>query len=983
MKAWLAVLFALCTTVAAAEGRDASRVYVFGNSLVHHLGETEGHTNVPHWLNEMARADGKTLALDGQWGFLRNFADGLPPTANWSFPGVAGAWSPGQGGFRDGRFDAVVITPANFIQYQLPDVPYDGGNPTKESPLGAVQRLLDWVSANSPDSRLFIYEGWSAMDGHAARFPPDAAETVAYHAYNAGEYHQWYKDLVNVLAVTRPNVPVTLIPVAATLAELFGPGGVLEDVPVEALYVDDAPHGTPTLYLLAAMVSYAYLYEAPPPAGFAPPVTLHPDVVEKYPEIAARIWATVSGQAAAPAGTAAPAAAAPAPAVAAPTPLPERQPVALPPPGQRPEGLPALAIGLNGISDWSTQHPFLNLMKSSRGWVGNIGDTWGAVRTEELRAGGHLDENDWPLRIPEGVDALETVILTEQPAEATSLRGDYVMTWQGKAELKLVGRARRVRTEEGRLTFSYEPGEGLVAISITAIDPDDPIRDIVILRAEHVPLYEAGAIFNPDWLARIEDVRAVRFMDWMVTNGSPVSTWDQRPVMQTASWGEWGVPVEVMVRLANLIGADPWFNMPHRADDDYVRRFAEVVKRDLDPRLKAYVEFSNEVWNAGFPQAGWAREQATALWGESDLGWAQFYGLRAAQVMDIWTQVFGDDAENRLVRVVATHTGWPELEAQILQAPLAFLRLGKMPVESFDAYAVTGYFGYEMGSEEMAQRLDGWLDASEAAARVAGEAEGLQRVALREYVKERRFEGAIVPVARALEAGSLRQLVGEVFPYHAGAARRNGLRLIMYEGGSHLVGHGARVNDERLTQFFVEFSYTPEMAKLYEGLLAGWAEAGGSLFNAFVDIAPATMWGSWGALRHVDDQTARWDMLMAYNATGPNGWERRDEAAFDNGIRVLGDEDLGRLDGTPQEDYLVAGPGDEVIFARGGADVIHGGPGRDRVVLTGSLQDYEFVEENGIVSARFAGGEVRMRAVEEIAFEAAPDSVTAIGDLLR
>jgi hypothetical protein len=35
--------------------------------------------------------------------------------------------------------------------------------------------------------------------------------------------------------------------------------------------------------------------------------------------------------------------------------------------------------------------------------------------------------------------------------------------------------------------------------------------------------------------------------------------------------------VEVMVKLANLVGASPWFAMPHTADDDYHRKFAAQV----------------------------------------------------------------------------------------------------------------------------------------------------------------------------------------------------------------------------------------------------------------------------------------------------------------------------------------------------------------------------------------------------------------------
>ena len=48
--------------------RESARVFVFGNSLIHHLTDTD-ETTVPHWLAEMARHDGRDLALDGRFGF--------------------------------------------------------------------------------------------------------------------------------------------------------------------------------------------------------------------------------------------------------------------------------------------------------------------------------------------------------------------------------------------------------------------------------------------------------------------------------------------------------------------------------------------------------------------------------------------------------------------------------------------------------------------------------------------------------------------------------------------------------------------------------------------------------------------------------------------------------------------------------------------------------------------------------------------------
>ena len=47
-------------------------------------------------------------------------------------------------------------------------------------------------------------------------------------------------------------------------------------------------------------------------------------------------------------------------------------------------------------------------------------------------------------------------------------------------------------------------------------------------------------------------------------------------------------------QLANEVGADAWFSMPHQADDAYVAAFAEYVrdhvKRALDTLLDSFTE---------------------------------------------------------------------------------------------------------------------------------------------------------------------------------------------------------------------------------------------------------------------------------------------------------------------------------------------------------------------------------------------------------
>ncbi len=127
--------------------------------------------------------------------------------------------------------------------------------------------------------------------------------------------------------------------------------------------------------------------------------------------------------------------------------------------------------------------------------------------------------------------------------------------------------------------------------------------------------FAKGAIFNPDWLTRIRGAKQLRFMDWMATNDSTLALLADRPKPDDYTWARQGVPVEIMVALANELKADPWFTLPHLSEDALVRFYAQTAFDALDPALKAWVEYSNEVWNWQFAQARWAEEQGDALLG--------------------------------------------------------------------------------------------------------------------------------------------------------------------------------------------------------------------------------------------------------------------------------------------------------------------------------------------------------------------------------
>lgn len=531
-----------------------------------------------------------------------------------------------------------------------------------------------------------------------------------------------------------------------------------------------------------------------------------------------------------------------------------------PAPGFVPVSNPALTLGLAGVNDWSVQQPFLDVMKTARPWTGHKGGGWGGLEEADLRAAGALDAEGWPTRLPEGVSGISTLVLTDLPEDAGGVAGRYLVTWQGQGELRIEGLARLAEQGKGRAVFDYAPGPGAVILTIAASDPADPIRQIRIVRADRAEALAAGEIFNPDWLARIKGVRGIRFMDWMATNDSALQRAADRPLPGDYSWARRGVPVEVMVALANRLQAEPWFTLPHLADDSFVRVYAGIVAKGLDPDLRAWVEYSNEVWNPQFAQGRWANEQGLARWGVQGAG-LQFYGVRAAQVMRAWCGAM-DCA--RVVRVVSTQTGILGAEAQILDAPLEVGAGGAAPAGSFDAYAVTGYFSGLLGAEHKLPAVRGWIAESQAAA--AEGAKGMTGAAAAEYATAHRFDLAVDRAVAELRDGTstgagedtLQQVLQVTLPYHAKVAAARGLKLAMYEGGTHVVGYGPAVDDPVLTEFFTTLNFSAGMGGLYGELLTGWAGLTDQPFNAFVDVYRPNKWGSWGALRHLGDENPRW-----------------------------------------------------------------------------------------------------------------------------
>ena len=725
---------------------------------------------------------------------------------------------------------------------------------------GNVAKFAGLAREANPDVRVYLFEGWPSRDpDKSPKDDPDAKLPWR---------ERLVKDLPLWQAAARDGVQI--IPAGQAFARLddeIAAGKVPGINRLDEMFSDDIHLNGKGQYFAAMVIAAAVAGKSP--EGLPAKLTrawVSRDAHltdEQATALQAVAWAAVSGYApdkGDPAPKATNAAAAPEPApdltpqpVVAPAPATPAPATPVPATPAMPTFAPItnrnLALGLAGVNDWSVQQPFLDIMKTARPWVGHLPGQWGGWSHDDLAAKGYLDENGWPKSLPPELAAIATLILTDLPDDADGVAGRYVLTWDGNGTLALEGRAQIADAQPGRILFDYAPGEGAVIVTLSAIDPADPVRNIVVVRQDRATALAAGQIFNPDWLARIRGAKALRFMDWMATNDSQLAKAADRPKPADYTWARAGVPMEALIALANELNANPWFTLPHLAEDALVRDWAELAHKGLKPGLVAHVEYSNEVWNWQFAQARWAEEQGKALWKQEGT-WVQFYARRAAEVADIWADVFKDDP-TRLVRVISMQTGWLGLEEQILDAPLVVAEGRKPPVDSFDAYAVTGYFSALLGSDAKALTVKGWLVQSR-------DADPANPYALaNDIAADELRDGSVT----GNPEDTLARLLAEVLPYHAAIAADRGLKLVMYEGGTHVVGFGAQMEDAELTAFFEQLNYSSEMGGLYAELLAGWRLISDQPFNAFVDVYRPGKWGSWGALRHLGDDNPRWQVL--------------------------------------------------------------------------------------------------------------------------
>jgi len=557
---------------------------------------------------------------------------------------------------------------------------------------------------------------------------------------------------------------------------------------------------------------------------------------------------------------------------------------------------PSLGLNVGALNYYGAQFPLIDLFPSGKGWLTQCmpgrdqrcsGFAAGASSfdtREQNRL--DLDAQGWPRRLPEADDvtvhyrSLAVLLLASQPRPA----GRYVVLHDGQGTLQVEGPSVTVTSSRpGRLEFTLSTEPKNVLLRLMATKVADPVRHIRVLMpggscadsryavnaadcaqgtvgyVSNESLHARGERWHPKFLEDMRHFRALRFMDFASTNNSEVSAWVRRPLPTDAFWNSpRGAPFELMFDLAAKTRADPWINVPMRADDAYLRHFGELVATHLPPGATLYVEHGNEPWNLAFKNSRWVRAQADALWGddrspyERQLNW---YAMRAVQACRLVKQGAGQRASDIVCTVNGQAVNAWALK-QVLECPMARVSLGTACSKGVDALAIAPYFGYSIADLRWRNAVSGWYDAPDGG--LAKLFEQLRGLNDRDGVVNPPLMGRTDP----RHAGSALDQARTAMKGAARVAAAAGLPLLAYEAGQHLTA-AAKDDDAAWQALYIRANADPRMGRAYRENLSDWRAAGGQLLMLYSYATPPSRYGAFGLKSYqFDDDAVKWQTAV-------------------------------------------------------------------------------------------------------------------------
>ena len=477
-----------------------------------------------------------------------------------------------------------------------------------------------------------------------------------------------------------------------------------------------------------------------------------------------------------------------------------------------------LGANLNLIADFTRNHEFVDLMRQAREF-GSFSDPFNTVIA--------VGPDGWPTG-----DFGVTLMAAQQGVRG--LAGTYKVIFNGRATVTsaasgtVANAAYNAAANETRLDVVFPENGETMALRF-AIEPgpaSNAVKNLRVIRPGFDPA--SHPTFTPEWLAHVRRFRVLRTMDWTSTNhrANTQVSWADRPTVERKRTDAEGARWETIVELANTAQRDLWINIPVRANDEYVRNLATLLRDGLAPGINVYVEYSNELWNGQFDQFAITRELAAA---EASAGGSVLrydgssdptvWGIRRVakrlkEISDIFASVWGPGAINTRVRPVLAGQ---MANAFIVEEGLEVIRAGMQTAPAAVFHAISGA-PYIFPSATN--------DAS------ADEAPGLTAAQI--------LQGIAAGVANAPRS--------YLYEEHAGLSAWYGLKVLAYEGGFDTFG-GANIEAKRAANL------DPAIRTHCRRLLDDWHAAGFEDFLWFNAGAASyeTPFGAWPLLEDLRD----------------------------------------------------------------------------------------------------------------------------------